>query len=285
MLSPKQILAEEFSGGNAAELASDTNLLRGPQEDAEVVGKLPKGTILNLLGENEGSWVKIEVELVGGVEQGWIDEAAIKLETEDGQTDGKTKKENAKKKKPGRKRRIPEDEMAVLKRDSSFSYGIYGGGNYGVMASSYQVELLQGLGLQGGGFVGFFLNRDMSLGVEVGMTQLSGTASAETAANISRSGTARLIDLAAVYEYLYQEFRFFGALQYSLGVGIADFRINEPPSASDFSGLWLKAGAGYSFQLGQVANLVFKGFYGYSFNRTFVGFQNFGVSAYLEFRG
>lgn len=266
-------------------MATETNLLRGPQEDAEVIGKLPKGTILNLLGQTEGQWVKVEVELINGVEQGWIDESAVKNNSGEETKQGTLEKGSEKKKKSGRRRRIPEDEMAVLKRESSFSYGVYGGGNYGTLTLSSQDELLQGMGLQGGGFIGFFIEREMSLGLEVGMTQLAGSQAVSTGTNIATAGTARLIDIAGVFEYLYRDFRFFGALQYSSGVGIADFLPDNPPSASDFSGFWLKVGGGYNVQLSQVMNLVFKGFYGYSFNRAFVGFQSFGISAYLEFRG
>ncbi len=282
-------MAEEFFGGSAAELATETNLLRGPQEDAEIIGRLPKGTLLSMLGEVSGNWVKIEVELVNGIEQGWIDERAIKSNViEDNKEDNeskKSKKVSSKKEKSlNKKRRIPEDEMAVLKRESSFVYGIYGGGNYGILSSSYEEALFQGMGLQGGGFINFFLNRELTLGLEVGGTQLSGSQNT-VEANLVKSGTARLVDIAGVFEYLYRDFRFFGALQYSLGVGIADFPIDEPPSASDFSGVWLKVGAGYAIEISQMVNLVLKGFYGFSFNRTYIGFHDFGLSAYLEFRG
>lgn len=279
--------AEEFSGGTAAELARATNLLRDPQEDAEIIGRLPKATILNLLGNRSGKWLKIEVELVNGVEQGWVDESALKSTVDEEKTtsdENGDRKSDEKKSKRGKKRAIPEDELAVLKRDSSFVYGVFGGANYGTLDSSYEQVLFQGIGGQGGGLFSFFLNREMTLGVEVGITQLSG-AQAPTSTGAVKSGTARLLDIAAVYEYLYRNFRFFGALQYSAGIGIADFPPDQPPSASDFSGLWLKGGVGYSFEISTVLNLVLKGFYGYSFNRVYIGFQNFGVSAYLEFRG
>jgi hypothetical protein len=70
-----------------------------------------------------------------------------------------------------------------------------------------------------------------------------------------------------------------------MGIGLADFPTGKPPSSSSMSGLWVKAGMGYSFKLTDVVNFVAKGFYGYSFNRYYLGFQNFGLSAYLEFKG
>ncbi len=260
--------------------------MRGPQEDAEIVGKLPKGTILTVLGETEGTWTKVEVELVGGVEQGWVDEKSIKGFEQQAAEDAK--KETSKKTKKGkRKKRLPDDELAVIKRDPTFAYGIYGGGNYGILSSTYSEPLYQGIGGQGGGFVYWFLDRDMSIGTEVGITQLSGSQGTldPTDTSSSGKGTARLFDIAGVFEYMYQNFRFFGALQYSVGIGIADFPLDAPPSASDFSGFWIKAGLGYAIPLGDLLNLVGKGSYGYSFNREFVGFQNFTFSAYLEFRG
>lgn len=282
--APQLSFAEEFSGGNAAELATEAKLLRGPQDDAEAIGRLPKGTVLTLLGENKGRWVKVEVELVDGVEQGWIEQKAIKSSfSEDNEESGQLGSKKGRKTK--KRRRLPEDEIAVLKREAAFNYGVYGGVNYGILASAYEAPLYQGLGVQGGGFFGYFLTPEITLGAEVGFTQLSGSQAQTANSSLVKSGTARLLDIAGVFEYFYRSFRFFGAVQYSMGIALADFPVNLPPNASDVSGLWVKAGVGYSLALTDVVNLVAKGFYGFSFNRTHIGFQNFGISAYLEFKG
>lgn len=282
--APQLSLAEEFAGGNAAELATEAKLLRGPQGDSQAIGRLPKGTILTLMGESKGRWVKVEVELVDGVEQGWIEQKAIKVSSvEDVEESGPSGAKILKRIK--KKKRLPDDEIAVLKREAAFNYGIYGGVNYGILASAYEAPLYQGLGVQGGGFFGYFLSPEMTLGAEFGFTQLSGSQAQTGNSNSVKSGTARLLDIAGVFEYFYRSFRFFGAVQYSLGIALADFPVNQPPNASDVSGLWIKAGVGYSLALTDVANLVAKAFYGVSFNRTNIGFQNFGVSAYLEFKG
>ncbi|MBM4303746.1 MAG: SH3 domain-containing protein [Deltaproteobacteria bacterium] len=278
------VKAEEFSGGSAAELSSGTVLLRGAQKDAEVIGRLPKGTVLTILGESEGGWVKVEVELVDGVEQGWIDESAIKG-AEQQELDDNRSQAKKKKKKNKKRSRLPEDELAVIKRDPSFTYGVYAGGNFGILSPAYDEVTLQGMGGQGGAFIYWYLSRESSLGVELGVTQLSGSESQPIDSLSVKSGVARLFDVSAVFEYLYQNFRFFGVLQYSKGIGISDFPLDQVESASDFSGLWFKAGAGYSIPLSDVVSLVGKGTYGYSFNRAYVGFQGFFFSAYLEFRG
>lgn len=261
-------------------------MLRGPQEDAEAIGRLPKGTILTILGESKGRWVKVEVELVDGVEQGWIEQKTIKANSfeEIEETGPSTSKKGKKQRK---RKRLPDDEIAVLKRESTFNYGIYGGVNYGILdlVDTPEVPLYQGLGVQGGGFFGYFLNPEMTLGAEVGFTQLSGSQAQASGSSVVKSGTARLLDIAGVFEYFYRSFRFFGSLQYSMGIGLADFPTGKPPSSSSMSGLWVKAGMGYSFKLTDVVNFVAKGFYGYSFNRYYLGFQNFGLSAYLEFKG
>lgn len=289
LLVVQPIRAEEFSGGSAAELVKETNLLRGPQEDAEIVGKLPKGTILTTLGDSEGDFIKVEVELVDGIEQGWISEESVKSSDQQRKDDEKADKKSDKKNRKGKKKKrqkLPDDELAVIRREPTFAYGIYGGGNYGLLASSDSEELYMGFGGQGGGFIHWFLNRESAIGLQLGITQLSGAqATINPSTGLAKTGTARLFDVTAIYEYLYQQFRFFGGLQYSFGIGIADFPPTHPPSASDLSGVWLRIGGGYAFPLSDVVNLVAKGIYGISFNREYVGFQSFGVSVYLEFRG
>jgi Bacterial SH3 domain len=284
LVFPVQLNAEEFTGGSAAELEVATNLLRGPQENAEVIGRLPKGTIMTLLGDIKEHWVKIEVELLDGVEQGWVEEKSIKLSSVDENSEfSKNKKKLSKK---GKKKSLPADEMVLLRRDSVFNYGIYAGANYGFLTSIYASSAYQGMGLQGGGFLSYFVTRDILLGAEIGLTQLQGTQSVlDPQTQAALSGTARLLDVAAVLEYLYQSFRFFGGIQYSLGIGLADFPPNQPPAPSDVSSVWFRFGMGYSVPLSDVVNLVAKGFYGYGINRSTIGFQNFGLSAYLEFRG
>ena len=279
--------AEEVSGGNAAELSVETNLLRGPQEDAEVVGRLPKGTILTVLGDSEGAYIKVEVELVEGVERGWIDGSSIKSSSQQEREDEKAEKKSSRAKKKKRKK-LPDDELAVIHRDPTFAYGIYAGGNYGILVPSFDSEAYRGIGGQGGGFVQWYLSRESAVGLEVGVTQLSGTQSTLDSGGLLKSGSARFLDVTALYEYLYQSFRLFGGLQYSLGIGIADFpsaSSGGPPAASDLGGLWFKAGGGYAIPLSDVVNLVGKGSFGISFNREYIGFQTFAFSLHLEFRG
>ena len=62
-------------------------------------------------------------------------------------------------------------------------------------------------------------------------------------------------------------------------------RLARRTPASDLSGLWFRAGAGYAIPLSDVINLVGKGSFGISFNREYIGFQAFAFSLYLEFRG
>ncbi|MCX6101839.1 MAG: SH3 domain-containing protein [Proteobacteria bacterium] len=278
------VVAEEFSSGSAAELAVQTNLLKGPQEDSEIIGRLPKGTVLTVLEESKGGFVRVEVELIAGVEQGWVDEKSIKdssLEVEENKN--LNQKKNKRRKK---KRRLPDDEMALLRREATFTYGVYLGGNYGVLAATDTASsLYQGIGGQGGGFWRYFIEPDMTLGAEVGVTQIQGATAINQDTNTSLVGSARLLDIAAVYEYLYEKFRFFGAIQYSLGMSLAEFPSDQTYTVSDIGGLWLKGGAGYSLVLNDVVSLVGKGFIGYAFNRNYIGFTTFGLSAYLEFKG
>lgn len=239
---------------------------------------------MTVLDESKGGFVRVEVELIDGVEQGWVDEKSIKdsaLEAEENKN--LSQKKNKRRKK---KRRLPEDEMALLRRDSTFTYGLYLGGNYGVLAATDSASsLYQGIGGQGGGFWRYFIAPDMTLGADVGVTQIQGATAINQNTNTSLVGSARLLDITAVYEYLYQEFLFFGAIQYSLGMSLADFPKEDPYSVSDIGGLWIKGGAGYSINLNEVVSLVGKGFIGYAFNRNYIGFTTFGLSAYLEFKG
>jgi len=69
---------------------------------------------LTVLEESKGGFVRVEVELIAGVEQGWVDEKSIKdssLEVEENKN--LNQKKNKRRKK---KRRLPDDEMALLRR-------------------------------------------------------------------------------------------------------------------------------------------------------------------------
>ena len=130
-----------------------------------------------------------------------------------------------------------------------------------------------------------FLTPEVSLGAEIGLSQIQGSQSAADNSLATATGGARLMDVAAVLEYQYKNFRIFTALQYSFGIGISDFTVAQVASSSDVSGFWLRGGGGYAFPLSDMVNLVAKGFLGYSFNKSVLGLQTFGVSLFLEFKG
>src|SRR4051794_32618338 len=91
LLSPVAARAEEKSG-TAAQLKREVSLRKEPSASAPSAGRLPKGTILTLQGQEKNGFVAVDVELEDGSVEGWIPRDALnQIPDED---DNKRKKDD-----------------------------------------------------------------------------------------------------------------------------------------------------------------------------------------------
>ena len=273
--------------GDAVQIKRETRLRRDPTEDSPSLGRLPPGTILTMKGSRRGKYLRVEVELEGGdALEGWIeseslDRPARELESV---TDNEKRKPRI---KSGRIS-VPEDEGLLLRREPTFSYGLFGGANYSFLQTQYSNDFYSGIGFGGGGHIGYFVLPDLIARLEVGFNRLNGTSATDTT---GLSLSFNFLDIAIVPSYTISNFEIFGGLQYSFGLGVGDIPAQMKAagtmvfSTSDVNNFGLQAGAGYRFNVGFQTDLAVRAKYSLSFLKYPFSFQAISLSLALDIRG
>jgi len=274
------------SSGSAAQLLRESALKKDPDSEAATLGRLPKGTILMLKGEQQNGFVEVEVELEEGASvQGWIlqkdlnrrargedveEEGDDKIEVDDGE-------EKVRKIRPRSKIKVPKDEGLLLRRDSSFFYGLQASGHYGILQSPDSDYV--GMGFSVGGHLGLFLDQSIPMRFELGYTQLGGSTDVDSIA-------IGFFDASVSVGYLIERFELFGTLAYFYGSNNS----NLPPDivieeTSDFSSPYGGGGIGYTFPVGEVTDMAVRLRYMLSFIPDPLTNQVISLTFYFSFRG
>jgi hypothetical protein len=284
-------LRAEDKPGTAAQLKREVSLRKEPSESSPSLGRLPKGTILTLQGQEKDGFIAVDVELEEGSIEGWLpkdavskvggeDEASVakkkKVEDDDDESEEEAPPPIV---KPKRKVKIPKDEGLLLRRDPVFFYGIQAGLGESFLHDN-QGNLFTGLALNAGGQVGFYIDRGFTARIEVSYEQLNG--SADPNINVQYA----FIDMAAIGGYWLDDFELFAGFQYAYGISLTDIPGGgKVDGASDLSNLGVVGGAGYRFHIGELTDLVVRAKYFYSFLSAPLNFQAGTLSVALIFRG
>lgn len=244
------------------------------------MGKLPNGTVFTFLGDRENGLAKIRVELEKNEEiEGWISEKLLKAKATEKEPTKAEVEPPKKVNQPTKRGAVPKDEAALLRREPSFQYGIYGGPNFNILSHSGGEGTYNGMGFTGGAFLGFFIDKEVTLRVEGGYSLHNGTGGD----GILSFG---LIDLGVAGEYKIDRFSLFLGLRYDMGIGIGNIPRTVPlETAAELSSLWTDLGAGFRFPINDFTAFVARAKYGFSFVRIPVAFQAFSVLGYLEIQG
>lgn len=277
-------LAED-TRGSAASTVREVVLKKEPSEDAPSLGRLPKGTILTLKGERRNGFAQVDVELESGTADGWVRIDALNRrargEDVDEGSSGKlriTEEEESGETRPRSKIVVPKDEAVLLRRESSFFYGLQAGGNFAIIQSDATDYM--GIGLVGGAHLGFYLDRAFPARLEVGYLQMAGTSVDDFPLNFG------FIDTSVSVGYLIDRFELFGSFSYALAVSSsevpADIKFGE---VSELSSLYGGGGLGYTFPMGEVSDLAIRLRYMLSFLQQPVALQGISLQFYFQLRG
>ncbi len=276
----------EESTGSAAQLVRESVLKKDPNNDASSLGRLPKGTIMTLKGEQQNGFVEVEVELEEGSIQGWVLQKDInrRARGEDVEEAGDEKfqvdegDEKVKRIRPRGKISVPKDEGLLLKRDSSFFYGVQAGGSYGILQSTSTDYM--GIGITAGGHLGFFLDRAVPMRLEVGFTQLAGTSNQDVGITIG------CVDAAASISYMIDRFELFGTLSFLYATGVSNLPKDiNIAAAADLSNGYGGGGIGYVFPVGEVTDMAIRARYLISFGADPLANQLIALQFFFSFRG
>jgi len=273
------------------------DLRKDADENAPLLGRVPKGSVVRYQGKAKNGFVEVEVELVQGSVSGWLPVMAAPKRFQDttsgGDGDDEDKQDKLRRSdeteeneavyRPSRRVKVPSDEGILLRREPTFFYGVQAGGGASILdAGVVSADYFMGPAILAGGHVGYFLSRAIPVRFEINYNLQSGSEPTQKIAPISIG----LVHVGASISYLLEQFEVFGGLSYGFGVSVSDIdpkiKIAGP---QDFSSIFFNVGAGYIFNLSDITNLAFRLRYDVSFNRAPVGFQSIVGMIYLEFRG
>jgi len=277
----------EQGSGSAAQLIRESTLKKDPDSEAASLGRLPKGTIMTLRGDQQNGYVDVEVELEEGTSiDGWVlqkdlnrrargedaeEEGDEKLRVEDGE-------EKVKRIRPRSKIKVPTDESLLLHREATFFYGIQLGLNYGILQSPTTDYL--GIGYIAGAHLGFFLDKSIPLRFELGYKQAAGASDTDVVIQVG------YFDMSSSIGYLIDRFEFFGTISFLYGASNSDLPTDIViDTTGDFSSLYGGGGIGYTFPIGEVTDLTARARYLISFNADPLANQMFAIMLYFSFRG
>src|SRR5688500_13022204 len=198
----------EDKPGTAAQLIQETSLRKEASEDAKSLGRLPKGTVLTLQGDRKNGFVFVEVELEDGSIEGWVRTEALNRQArgdddgddEDEASDKKAKPDEPEEPPPQRPRTrvsVPKDEGLLLRRDPTFFYGLQAGGGLVVMVPAAVESTFIGPGFGVGAHLGYYVDRNIPIHVELGYSQLTGS-DEKTPPDTIQFG---FLDIAAIATY------------------------------------------------------------------------------------
>ncbi len=270
-----------------AELVEDADLQKEPAEGAPAHGLLPKGTLLRLLGDQQGKFIHVEVELEQGSLEGWVRQDRLNLDEQDKEkAKEKPKKRireipfDADQAKPTRAR-VPKDESLLLGRKPSFFYGVGASGNYGLIRSPEDGRFYAGPGFSAGANVGMYVDRSLPIRFEMLYTTLTGASSDGFVAGWG------FVQAGFSGAYNIDNIEIFGSMHYAFGISISDLPTDGPlfNSPSDMSSLWFGGGVGYRIPLSPLTSLTSRAFYSISFSQAPFNFQILGVMFLIDLQG
>jgi hypothetical protein len=280
------IFAED-SPGSAAQVVREVHLKKDPSDDAPSLGRLPKGTILTLRGDRRNGFAEVSVELETGSIDGWVridslNKRARGEDVDDGSSERiriQEGEEEVDVPRPRSRIAIPKDEGLLLRRDSSFFYGVQVGGAFAITQSASTDYF--GIGLVGGAHLGFYIDRNLPMRVEVSYLQQNGAAQDGTFIDLG------FIDTALSASYVIDRVELFGAIGYAYGISTSDIADTSVTfeSPSDLSTVFAGGGVGYAFPIGEVTDLAIRARYMFGFLQTPVAFQSITLQFYFQFRG
>lgn len=246
-----------------------------------VLGRLPAGTVLTFEGQIQKGFISVSVELQdGAVKTGWILEDEI-----EGSEEALQSLQDGEKEAPPKKKRaeVPEDEKLLIKRESSFFYGVQAGPNYSFIATDVNTFLYTGLGFTAGAVLGTYFDPKIPVRLEVNYSQRNG----ESADDLVASLSFNFMDVAIIPCYLVQNFELGLGLQYSFGLGISQVPrgVVLTNGAGDLSSLALPVAVGYRFGGSETLHYVIRARYDLFFNQSPLIFQAASLIFALEFHG
>lgn len=261
-----------------AELSKEAIFKKYPTQDAPAIGRLPKGTLIELTGEEENHFAEMEVELSNGtVATGWVEIQNIK---------GREAEKRPEKPKPAEEKKnkkivLPKDEGVLLRREQSFFYGISLGGNYGMVTWVESEELYTGMSFQGSAHAGLYFNSYTRGQLNVGYFRVEGKDSLGIGLGFG------FLDISAELQFIIEKnFLIFGSLGYASGIGItAAPSTLKIEGSSDATTISSQVGAGYRAPISDVSSIGVKASYLYGFKRDPVGVAGFLLSVFLDFEG
>ena len=266
---------------NDAALIKEAKLLSSPGVGSVPLGVLPEGSIVEVVGPRESGYLEIRVELEDGqYVRGWVEEQLVGgVPTERIARPDPTRPGPGPKPKGKSKILIPMDEAVLLRRDPTFFYGIYGGGNYSFLQSpSVDYQDFGGqLGLEGG----FFLYPFFPLRFELGYDFVQGASPNGTFV------TAGLVDAGLIGAYRFDPFEVSLGLRYLYGASVSAVPtdIQLPGGAPDLSSAYLTAGVGGHLRLSTVSSIGLRLGYYYSMVQKPLAQQFFLANLFVDVTG
>ncbi len=297
VLASASYAEEGTNEGMIAEVLTETDLFSEPDDLSPSQGRLPEGSLLRLLGKRKGAYENVEVELTDGISEGWVRRKMLNLKVQEQQQENWEKKERRKgvseegegqrKSRRSGKMYIPEDEELLLKRHTSFFYGLVFEIPVAYIEDSLG-NLFTGPNYRLGAHVGFYLTKSMPMRFELAYARMAGSSDTASPVGADQSFEVGFADVRTQLEYELGDFSLLGYLQYSFGTGVNAAPTTTAglfPQASSLSSLWLGGGAGYRVRFGESNRLLMQLTYGMSLKTDPVGFQAFGVRFLWEIRG
>ncbi len=269
----------EVQSSKVAELTEATNLLLEPYEGAQVLGRLPPGTVVTMSGTLHEGYTFIDVELEKDKTSGWVKTSLLKpvsfapLER---------RRKPLRPSLPNGKTELPSDEGVVLwRQEKEMFYGLLLGGNLGITTTPYNANIYVDPGMLLGAEVCWFLNSNTALGA-IGYYQLiNGTSSAD---NLNLSfGFA---NIGAIAHYYMGKWGVFGSLQYGFGLSALDIPMGvSVPTISSLSSFWVNIGGTYEMPVSSLVSLELRLGYGISIMEVPFLFQAITLGGAIFFGG
>jgi hypothetical protein len=270
------IAANLSQAGDLIKIKKVSELRKNPSATSESFGKLPAGTVVTFEGQILKGFVSVSVELEDNSSRtGWVLEEELDLSADDAAAESLQKEEKAEGVVKRKKLRVPEDEQILIRRETTFFYGLQAGPNFSIISAASNGLYYNGIGFLGGGYLGTFLGKNFPGRIEVNFNQRNG-------ANANDASTTGLsfgfLDVAAIGSYTMKAIELSGGLQYSFGLGLSQVPSGTVlQTAQDLSSAAFVLGAGYRFTGGQGLDYLVRLRYDLLFNQNVFTFQTIAV--------
>ena len=264
-----------------SQLIQTSPLLLEPYEGAQVLGELPKGTIVSSSGTTHGEYTFVDLELDKDKTAGWVKTKLLKNVSFAIPQKALSKNSGLSESESKNKIYLPLDEVVVLHRDKEMFYGFLLGGNLSIITAQTNSNIYLGPGALIGGELCFFLNQHTAVGA-IGYYQLIAGTSPVDNLNLAFG----LANLGGIAHYYFNEWGIFGSLQYGMGLSAADIPNGVSlVSIELISSIWGMAGISYDLPLSSLVTLELRLSYGLSFMQIPFTFQAVTMGGALLFGG